>query len=241
MHKTTLKQTHDQTTMTLSMTLPRPKAILFDLDGTLADSAPDLAAAANLLRKKRGLDPAPYENLRAVASAGARGLISAAFGLAPGDEGYQELHTEFHENYQTMLADNSSLFEGVDVLLRNLRKHKLGWGIVTNKYARFTDPFVAEIGLLNADCIISGDTTPFSKPHPEPLFEAARRLSLEPELCWYVGDDLRDIQAGREAGMRTVAADWGYCDSALTPGWGADLICASPLALLEVVNQIMEA
>ena len=174
-------------------------------------------------------------------SAGARGLIGAAFGLAPEDEGYLELHSEFHENYQTMLADNSSLFEGVDALLRGLRKHRLGWGIVTNKYARFTDPFVAEIGLLNADCIISGDTTPFSKPHPEPLFEAARRLSLDPDSCWYVGDDLRDIQAGQSAGMPTIVADWGYCDSTLTPDWGADLICASPSALLEVVNQIMQA
>ena len=227
--------------MTNPITLPRPKAILFDLDGTLADSAPDLAAAANLLRKKRGLKPAPYESLRAVASSGARGLIGAAFGLAPEDDGYKELHAEFHTNYQTMLADNSSLFDGIDALLRNLRKHKLGWGIVTNKYTRFTDPLVAEIGLLNADCIISGDTTPFSKPHPEPLFEAARRLSLEPEHCWYVGDDLRDIQAGQSAGMRTIVADWGYCDSTKTPDWGADLICPTPLDLQEVVEQVMKA
>lgn len=226
--------------MTTHSKLTRPKAILFDLDGTLADSAPDLAATINLLRSMRGLEPTPYEKLRAAASSGARGLIHASFGLSPGDEGYAELLEGFIENYSSMLADTSRLFDGVESLLQGLRERNLSWGIVTNKSARFTDPFVAKIGLHDADCVISGDTTPYSKPHPEPLLEAARRLSLAPEHCWYVGDDLRDIQAGRAAGMRTIAANWGYCDSRLTPNWGADQISESPLSILEFITQTLE-
>ena len=216
---------------------PRPRAILFDLDGTLADTAPDLAAATNQLRVTRGLAPAPYEVLRAVASAGGRGLIGAAFGLTPDDEGYPELLAGFLDNYQAALAVNSRLFDGIPTLLQAVRGHGMGWGIVTNKYMRFTDPLVAQIGLLEADCVISGDTTPFSKPHPEPLFEAARRLALAPQECWYVGDDLRDIQAGRAAGMVTVAAAWGYCGADELRHWEADWIADTPLSLLELVHQ----
>ena len=223
--------------MTTPSILLRPRAILFDLDGTLADSAPDLAAAVNLLRTSRGLDPAPYEKLRAVASAGARGLIGAAFGLSPEDEDYPELLTEFLDNYQSMLANNSHLFDGVTTLLQALHDHDLSWGIVTNKFTRFTNPLVAKIGLKDAACVISGDTTPHSKPHPEPLLEAARRLSLAPQHCWYIGDDQRDIQAGRAAGMPTVVAGWGYCDHTQTPSWGADRIAASPLQLLDFIRQ----
>ncbi|MEA5097154.1 MAG: HAD-IA family hydrolase [Burkholderiaceae bacterium] len=217
--------------------LPPPRAVLFDLDGTLADSAPDLAAAANLLRTARGLEPTPYEKLRAVASSGARGLIGAAFGLTPEDEGYPELHKEFLDNYQSMLAINSSLFDGIAALLQHLQHNGLPWGIVTNKFTRFTQPLVAQIGLHEAACVISGDTTPHSKPHPAPLLEAARRLSLPPEQCWYVGDDQRDIQAGKAASMTTVVAGWGYCDNNLTPSWGADWISASPLQLLDLIRQ----
>ena len=115
------------------------------------------------------------------------------------------------------------------------------WGIVTNKHARFTDPLVLQIGLSIADCVISGDTTPFSKPHPEPLFEAARRLSLAPQDCWYVGDDLRDIQAGRSAGMLTVAAAWGYCGEEEPLGWGADYVLKSPTELLDLVSRASPA
>ena len=216
--------------------LPHPRAVLFDLDGTLADTAPDLAAATNLLRTARGLEPKPYETLRAVASAGGRGLIGAAFGLFPEDADYPELLTGFLENYQAALAVHSTLFEGVATLLQSLRKQGIGWGIVTNKHARFTDPLVIQIGLREADCVISGDTTPFAKPHPEPMFEAARRLALDPKDCWYVGDDLRDIQAGRAAGMRTIAAAWGYCQAEELPAWGADDIADTPLQLLDLIR-----
>jgi len=215
----------------------RPRAVLFDLDGTLADTAPDLAAATNLLRIERGLEPVPYEVLRAVASAGGRGLIGAAFGLSPEDREYPELLQGFLDNYQAALAVHSTLFDGVSEVLRGLVEDGMGWGVVTNKHARFTDPLVIQIGLKEAACVISGDTTPFAKPHPEPLFEAARRLALAPQDCWYVGDDLRDIQAGRAAGMPTVAAAWGYCRMEELPDWGADCITDTPLQLLDLIRR----
>lgn len=218
------------------MSLPRPRAVLFDLDGTLADTAPDLAAAMNRVRVAQGLAPTPYEVLRPVASAGARGLIGAAFGMTPEDKGYDELRVAFLDRYEAAIADNTTLFEGVDQLLRSLESLGLSWGIVTNKAARFTDLLVPQIGLSHASCVISGDTTPHSKPHPEPLFEAARRLSLLPAECWYVGDDLRDIQAGQAAGMITIAAAWGYCGHAEPVTWEADALAPTPLDVIELIR-----
>ena len=217
-------------------TTPIPRAILFDLDGTLADTAPDLAAAVNLLRTTRGLIPTPYEALRPVASSGARGLIRAAFGLKPEDEGYETLRIAFLNNYAAALAVESRLFDGVIDLIRGLDKHGLVWGIVTNKAARFTEPLVSQIGLHEAGCIVSGDTMPQPKPHPGSLLEAARRLGISPQDCWYVGDDIRDIQAGHAAGMHTVAAAWGYCGEIAPRSWGADLIINTPLQLLECID-----
>ena len=217
------------------MPLPSPKAILFDLDGTLADTAPDLAGAMNRLRIARGLEPTPYEMLRPVASAGARGLIGAAFGLQPGDDGYDELRDTFLANYEQALVEDSKLFDGIPTLLDALASRGVRWGVVTNKAARFTEPLVPLIGLQHASCIISGDTTPHSKPHPEPLLEAARRLQLAPSQCWYVGDDLRDVQAGRAAGMVTIAAGWGYCGHAEPATWNADELIDAPLDLLRLL------
>jgi 2-phosphoglycolate phosphatase len=219
------------------MSLIAPRAILFDLDGTLADTAPDLAGAMNRLRIERGLPPTPYEQLRPVASAGARGLIGAAFGLKAGDEGYEELRVAFLDNYAGALAVESRLFDGVPALLGTLLDHGLVWGIVTNKAARFTDPLVPQIGLGEARCVVSGDTTPHSKPHPEPLLEAARRLGLAPQECWYVGDDLRDIQAGHAAGMTTIAAAWGYCGNVEPMIWGADAIAETPLQVFDLIRE----
>lgn len=215
---------------------PIPRAILFDLDGTLADTAPDLAAAVNLLRTSRGLIPATYESLRPVASSGARGLIGVAFGLKPEDAGYENLRTDFLNNYAAALAVESRLFDGVIELIRGLSEHDLAWGIVTNKAARFTEPLVSRIGLHEAGCVVSGDTTPQPKPHPGPLLEAARRLGIAPQDCWYVGDDIRDIQAGQAARMHTVAAAWGYCGAFAPHSWGADLIANTPLQLLECIR-----
>jgi phosphoglycolate phosphatase len=227
--------------MSFPTRLPAPRAILFDLDGTLADTAPDLAAAVNLLRTERGLAPTPYEILRPTASAGARGMIGAAFGLAPGDEGYEELRLQWFDHYQSAMAVHSTLFEGVAELLDGIRASGMAWGIVTNKPARFTDPLVPQIGLAHAGCIISGDTTPHSKPHPAPLLEAARRLGIDPAHCWYVGDDLRDVEAGRAAGMVTVACNWGYCGAIDPATWGADYLLDTPNHLLATLNGLVAA
>jgi 2-phosphoglycolate phosphatase len=225
--------------MTSPVSTLAPRAVLFDLDGTLADTAPDLAAAVNWLRTKRGLDPTPYSVLRPTASAGARGMIGAAFGLAPGDEGYEELRLQWFDRYQDNMAVESGLFEGIEHLLRGIEESGMAWGVVTNKPARFTDPLIPQIGLAHAGCIVSGDTMPHAKPHPAPLLEGARRLGLAPEHCWYVGDDLRDIEAGHAAGMVTVACGWGYCGEIEPSTWGADFLCHSPADLLELLRQLV--
>ncbi|MFA9216578.1 MAG: HAD family hydrolase [Sphingomonadaceae bacterium] len=223
--------------MSLDLLPAAPRAILFDLDGTLADTAPDLAAAVNLLRSVRGLAPTAYELLRPTASAGARGMIGAAFGLKPEDAGFVELRDGFFANYQAAMAVHSTLFPGIPALLDGISAAGLAWGIVTNKPARFTDPLLPQIGLQAAGCVVSGDTTPHPKPHPAPLLEAARRLQLAPEQCWYVGDDLRDIQAGQAAGMRTIACGWGYCGPLEPLGWQADHLLHTPEELLELMQR----
>jgi N-acetyl-D-muramate 6-phosphate phosphatase len=215
-----------------------PRAILFDLDGTLADTAPDLAAAVNHLRMVRGMEPTPYAILRPTASAGARGMIGAAFGLTPADEGYETLRLEWFDRYQSAMAVYSTLFDGVPELIEGLNAAGIAWGVVTNKPARFTDPLIPQIGLAHAGCVVSGDTTPHSKPHPAPLFEGANRLGIAPEQCWYVGDDMRDIEAGRAAGMVTVACSWGYCGSVEPVTWGADYLVETPLDLLRAIQAI---
>jgi phosphoglycolate phosphatase len=227
--------------MTFPAQMPAPRAILFDLDGTLADTAPDLAAAVNWLRTQRGLEPTPYSVLRPTASAGARGMIGAAFGLAPGDDGYEELRLAWFDRYQSAMAVHSSLFGGVAELLDGIRTAGMDWGIVTNKPSRFTDPLIPQIGLTHAGCIVSGDTTGFSKPHPAPLLEGARRLGLAPEDCWYVGDDQRDVEAGRAAGMVTVACAWGYCGAIDPATWGADYLLDTPTDLLELLRGLVGA
>ena len=214
-----------------------PHAILFDLDGTLADTAPDLAAALNRLQTERGMVETPYEELRPFASSGARGLIGAGFKLSPCDAEYEALRISFLDHYAADIAVSSTLFAGVTELLERLTAHGLKWGIVTNKAARFTDVLVPLIGLGNAQCIVSGDTTPHAKPHPAPLFEGAARLGVKPNECCYVGDDLRDIQAGQAAGMTTFAAEWGYCGTAGARSWNADHLLAEPLDLLNYVSQ----
>jgi phosphoglycolate phosphatase len=210
------------------------QAVLFDLDGTLVDSAPDLAGAANDLLAEHGLPPRPYEQLRPVASAGARGLVGATFGVGPADERFEPLRLGFLRLYEARLTRSTRVFDAVVPLLETLDRAGLPWGIVTNKAERYTTPIVAHLGLdRRAATVICGDTTPHAKPHPEPLFEAARRLSLAPEACVYVGDDLRDIQAGRAASMGTVAVAWGYLGQGEpVHAWGADLVIDEPNELL---------
>ncbi len=214
-------------------TFPPPRAILFDLDGTLADTAPDLAAALNHMQQRRQLALTPFETLRPVASSGARGLIGAGFGIDPTHADYEAMKQEFLEQYESKLARHSRLFDEVPELLQQLEQRGLRWGVVTNKHARFTLPLIPQIGLQHAACVISGDSTPHAKPHPAPLLAAAQALNLPPQACWYVGDDLRDIQAGQAAGMLSLAAAWGYCGASAPRTWSAQGILASPLTLLD--------
>lgn len=216
--------------------LQRPSAIFFDLDGTLVDSAPDLAGAMNRIEQGRGLPLSPYALLRPHASAGARGLIGASFGLAPGDVGYEPLRIEFLDNYAAAIAVKTHLFEGIATMLAELERQHIVWGIVTNKAARFTDALVPQLALSAARCVVSGDTTPFAKPHPAPLLEAARQVGVAPSACWYVGDDLRDIEAGRAAGMTTVSVGWGYGNPLLPVAWNADRHADTPAEVLRWID-----
>jgi phosphoglycolate phosphatase len=189
------------------------------------------------MRTDRALDETSFEILRPLASAGARGLIGAAFDIAPGHASYDDMRTEFLANYAAAIADRTVLFDGINQLLEEITERGIQWGIVTNKPALYTDSLVPKIGLQHAACVISGDTTPHAKPHPEPLFEAARQLQLAPQECWYVGDDLRDIQAGQAAGMSTIAAAWGYCGHTEPTDWLADIIATHPLDLVTLITR----
>ncbi|WP_345248944.1 phosphoglycolate phosphatase [Pigmentiphaga soli] len=200
--------------------------VLFDFDGTLADTAPDLAAAANRQRLRRGLEPLPYERLRPMASHGARGLLRVALGITPESPGYEAARQQFLEDYARDIAVHTRLFPGVVELLEALRADGLRWGIVTNKITRLALPLVDHLALAeHAAVVVCGDTTPFSKPHPEPLLHAARSAGAAPASCVYVGDDLRDVQAGRTAGMKTIAVAYGYSgDGEPVANWGADAV-----------------
>jgi phosphoglycolate phosphatase len=213
-------------------------AVLFDLDGTLIDSAPDLGAAADKMRTDRGMEPLPLIDYRHMAGAGARGMLGVAFGLTPGDADFGALKEEFFVNYEACMTQRTYAFEGVVELIAKIDQAGLKWGVVTNKSARFTLPLTRQIPLFgSARTIVSGDTTPHAKPHPAPLFEAARQLQVEPGRCVYVGDDERDIIAGRAAGMATVAAAYGYLGAiANTQGWKADATIVSPGALLNLLR-----
>ena len=214
------------------------QTVLFDLDGTLVDSAPDLAGAANELRQEHGHPALPYESLRPMVGAGARGMVGLAFGVKPGDAGYEDLKARFLALYAQRLLRSTTVFEGVWPLLDRLEQHGLGWGIVTNKAYHLALAVSEGVGLHpRAGVLIGGDSTPFAKPHPEPLLEACRRLQADPATCAYVGDDLRDIQAGRAAGMATLAAGWGYLGQGEpVHEWGADSLLEQPQGLLQWLN-----
>jgi phosphoglycolate phosphatase len=212
-------------------------AVLFDLDGTLIDSAPDLAAAADKMRTDRGLPSLPYEHYRPMAGAGARGMVGVAFGMGPEHADFPQMREEFFSNYERAMMHNTRAFDGVQELIGALVERGLPWGVVTNKSKRFTEPLTAAMPLFaSAQAIVSGDTTPHAKPHPAPLLEAARRLDIAPEHCIYIGDDERDIQAGRAARMGTVAATYGYLGQHSVEHWNAHLHIESPLELLKFLR-----
>jgi 2-phosphoglycolate phosphatase len=213
-------------------------AVLFDLDGTLIDSAPDLGAAADEMRLARGMRPLDFDAYRPMAGAGARGMLGVAFGISPDDPGYEAMRDEFFLNYERCMTQRTFAFDGVAELIEEVNKRSLLWGVVTNKSARFTDPLTRSMPLFStARAMVSGDSTPHAKPHPAPLFEAARRLGVEPTRCIYVGDDERDVIAGLAAGMQTVAACYGYLGQKVdTQTWGAHAEINSPLALLQLLE-----
>ncbi len=211
----------------------RSRAVLFDLDGTLADTADDLAAALNRLRRDQGMPELPIARVRPFASAGARGLLRVGFGVDSASPEYAALRDAFLENYRERTCVHTRLFPGIAALLKVLRVRRIAWGIVTNKATRFTDRVVAGLR-LEPDCVVCGDTTPHLKPHPAPLEYAAKLLDLPPADCLFLGDDLRDIQAARAAGMRPVAVQWGYHhpDAGGPDTWDADAVIAQPMDLV---------
>ena len=210
------------------------RAVLFDFDGTFADTAPDLAAAVNAMRTARGLQSLSAAVVRPYASMGARGLLRIGFDMAPEHPQYIAMRDEFLDLYSQALCVHTRLFSGMADLLAELVARDIAWGIVTNKSSRFTTRLVEELEVSPA-CVICGDSTPHLKPHPAPLLAAARQLKLAAADCVYVGDDLRDIQAARAAGMRCVAVQYGYhgTDNPGPASWNADAIISHPAELLE--------
>jgi 2-phosphoglycolate phosphatase len=213
------------------------RVVLFDLDGTLADTAPDLAGALNRLLAERGRPSVAIEIARPVASSGARGMLSVGFGIGPTHPEYEPLKARFLDLYAAHLCEATRLFDGVAELLEALEARAIGWGVVTNKAERFTIPLLDALRLLSrAACVVGGDTTARTKPHPGPLLHAAQALVVAPERCLYVGDDLRDVQAARAANMPVIAAAYGYLGEGGDPLlWDADAVIQHPL---EVLNHL---
>ena len=210
-------------------------AVLFDLDGTFADTAPDMAYALNLLLAAHGRPALPFETVRPHVSHGSRAMVRIGFGLEPGDDGYNALRLEFLDTYAANLVRDTAPFPGMLKLVSNLEGRGIPWGIVTNKPAWLTDPLMDTLGLSDrAACIVSGDTAARAKPHPDPLLHACRLIGREPADCWYVGDSERDIAAGLAAGSGTLVALFGYLGIDDDPfRWGADGMIREPLEILD--------
>ncbi len=210
------------------------KAILFDFDGTLADTAPDLGHALNRQRIARGLPELPIAQIRSQASAGSRGLLGLGFNIKPGDSDYESMRDEFLDFYTQRLCHDTCLFPGVDELLNQLETRNLPWGIVTNKPARFAYPLIQMLGLAQrVACVICGDETANTKPHPEPLLTASNKMAIAPANCIYLGDDIRDVQASLAADMQPIVARYGYLGNDQPPEtWGARYLIDHPKELL---------
>ena len=207
------------------------KAVLFDLDGTLADTAQDLGLALNLMRRRRGLDDLSQESIRPHVSNGVKGLLGLGFGISPEDAGYDEMREEYLANYMENLCNGTRLFEGMDALLSEIGRRGLPWGIVTNKPMKYAAPLVEKLGLAAA-VVVGGDSCPRQKPHPDPLLHAAKILGISPESCLYLGDDRRDVEASLAANMKPVIAAYGYLGAGGMESWGAEGSINHPLELL---------
>ena len=216
------------------------KLVLFDFDGTLADTAPDLAAAANQQRVRRGMEPLPEAELRPWSSYGARGMLKAALGMETTDPEYDQTRQQFLIDYEKGMTTHTRLFDGMRELLDAILQADMEWGIVTNKAEYLATPQVQHLGIADTcKVLVGGDTTGHLKPNPASLLHAAREAAISPAQCIYIGDDERDIMAGKAAGMTTVVAAYGYCGSetAVLQGWQADAIVDSPSAIWSVVQE----
>lgn len=220
--------------------MPKIQAVLFDLDGTVADTAPDLAYAANSLRLADGVPPLSLEILRPLASQGARGLLKEAVGLTPDDPGFEHARLRFLSFYENNLCVHTRLFPGIPELLEGIESRGLPWGIVTNKVEFFAHPLMQQLGLAERSAVtVGGDTTPNPKPAPDPLLHAAQAINVAPEACLYVGDDLRDVQAASAAGMTSVAVRWGYLgDGPPIEQWNAHYIVKTPKDLHDLLETL---
>jgi N-acetyl-D-muramate 6-phosphate phosphatase len=222
----------------MSESMPREllvRAVLFDLDGTLADTAPDLAAALNRVRADRALPPMPLQALRPHASDGTRGMLGAGLGVTRDHAEWETLKEAFLDYYAAGLAVHTRLFAGAEDALAGIEKRGLVWGVVTNKVARFTLPLLDHLGIgERAGVIVCGDTTPQTKPHPAPLLHAANAIGIEARSCVYVGDAPRDVDAARAAGMAALVASYGYIAPEIEPAtWAPDGLIDSLPALLD--------
>lgn len=209
-------------------------AVLFDLDGTFADTAPDLGEALNHVLNLHGIPSLPLATIRLQASHGSRGLLKLGFGIEPDAPGYDELRDAFLSHYETHICDHTKLFPGMAALIAELDERDLPWGIVTNKPHRYTVPLMEKLGYAKrAACLVSGDTCKHAKPHPMPLLHAAALMGVDPSRCLYLGDDLRDMEAARAANMIGIIAGYGYIDPATDTGtWPAAGSVQTPFALL---------
>jgi 2-phosphoglycolate phosphatase len=212
------------------------KAIFFDLDGTFADTAPDLGFAVNQMREARGLPPLPLTATRPVTSLGARGMLNAGFQMTPAHPEYRAMREEFLAIYEQNIVRDTCLFPGTAELLEAIEARGVPWGIVTNKAEHLARLLLGKLEIVSrARCIIGGDSTAHLKPHPEPLFAACRAVEVAPRSCIYVGDDKRDVDAGHAAGMKAAVAAWGYLNGGNPEAWGAEWMLEYPQDLLRIL------
>ncbi|WP_459077327.1 N-acetylmuramic acid 6-phosphate phosphatase MupP [Metapseudomonas sp. CR3202] len=219
----------------------RLQAVLFDMDGTLLDSAPDFIAICQAMLAERGLPPRDEKAIRDVVSGGARAMVATAFEMDPEAPEFEPLRLEFLERYQNHCAVLTRPFDGIDELLADIEQAKLIWGVVTNKPVRYAEPIMEQLGLAGRSAVlICPDHVKNSKPDPEMLLLACSKLNLDPASVLFVGDDLRDIESGRAAGTRTAAVSYGYIHPSDNPAhWGADVVVDHPLELRAVLDRAL--
>ena len=217
------------------------RLVLFDFDGTFADTAPDMANAANMQRIKYGLEPLPVEAFRPHVSMGARGMLKVGLGFDPDHPEFEKAKSDFLSDYENNSTTHTKLFDGVEQVLENIRMADMRWGIVTNKLTRYAEPIVKWLDLPDCAVLVCGDTVQYAKPHPLPLQHAARQSGFEDHRCFYIGDDLRDIQAAKAAGMPSIAAAYGYCGlEHPVDSWGADEIVNQAEEIWHAIERLMQ-